>query len=96
MADNIPEFYETDAEWEASEGAGQSEYDHMKAHYDRILAKQQAQLVTRELLEQAIGFLSAPDRERILERAGYSGAEIAAYFRSRGEGSLPCLQPRGE
>lgn len=45
-------------------------------------------------VESAIGFLSAPDRERILERIGYTDAEIAAYFRARGEAALPCLQPR--
>lgn len=47
-------------------------------------------------VERAIGFLSAPDRERIIERLGYTDAEIAAYFKARGEASLPCLQPRGD
>jgi hypothetical protein len=46
-------------------------------------------------IESAIGFLSAPDRERIIERLGYTDAEIASYFRTRNEASLPCLQPRG-
>jgi len=40
--DNIPEFHETDADWEASEGAGQSEYDGMKRQYDAILAREKA------------------------------------------------------
>lgn len=50
--------------------------------------------VTCKHVEAAIGFLSAPERERVLERLGYTDAEIAAYFRARGEAALPCLQPR--
>lgn len=40
--DNIPEFHETDAAWEASEGAGQSEYDGMKRQYDAIVDREKA------------------------------------------------------
>lgn len=40
--DNIPEFYETDAEWEASECAGQSEYHGMKRQYDAIMDREKA------------------------------------------------------
>lgn len=59
-------------------------------------AAETSPLETRTLdqIERAIGFLSAPDRERIIERLGYTDAEIAAYFSARGEAALPCLQPR--
>lgn len=64
---NIPEFYESDAEWEArenSEGAGQSEYDNLKHQRDRILRRQAAPVRRlREMLEQvaAFDFLSTLD-----------------------------------
>jgi hypothetical protein len=40
--DNIPEFYKTDAEWEANEGAGHTEYDNLKRQRDAIVARQEA------------------------------------------------------
>ena len=39
--------------------------------------------VTRSAVEDALGFLSRPDREHILYRLGYTDADVAAYHRRR-------------
>lgn len=55
--DNIPEFHESDAEWETSEGAGHSEYDGLKRQYDAMKAREiEAAQRMRELLQRVADF----------------------------------------
>lgn len=55
--DNIPEFHETDVEWEASEGAGQTEYDRLKAQRDAIVRRHETPtLRIAEMLQRVADF----------------------------------------
>ncbi len=39
--------------------------------------------ISRQAVEDAVGFLSRPDREHLLERLGYTDAELEAYHAKR-------------